>query len=176
MSTKRKGCGLLNNAINALPFELHIPGYQFCGPGTHLEKRLARGDRGINPLDAACCEHDIAYSQSKDLAKRHVADDILAAKARKRITAKDSTLGEKAAAATVWAAMKAKTKIGISLKTKIKKKKKTATTKKRILPAAKRGGFLPILPLLGILGSVVERRESRKWSTIIKQRSVNWKN
>jgi hypothetical protein len=74
MSTKRAGCGLLNSVINALPCELHIPGYQFCGPGTHLKKRLARGDQGINPLDAACREHDIAYSQSKDLAKRHVAD------------------------------------------------------------------------------------------------------
>jgi len=67
---------LLNRAINALPFELHIPGYQFCGPGTHLEKRLARGDRGINSLDAACREHDIAYSRSNDLAERHVADNI----------------------------------------------------------------------------------------------------
>jgi len=48
------------------PFELHIPEYQFCGPGTHLEKRLARDGQGINPLDAACCEHDIAYSRSND--------------------------------------------------------------------------------------------------------------
>ncbi|XP_072757719.1 uncharacterized protein [Anoplolepis gracilipes] len=56
------GRGLLNRAINALPIELHIPGYQFCDPGTRLEKRLARGDRGINPLDAACREHDISIS------------------------------------------------------------------------------------------------------------------
>jgi len=57
---------------------LHIPEYQFCGPGTHLEKRLARGDRDINPLDAACREHDIAYSRSKDLTKRHVDNKIFA--------------------------------------------------------------------------------------------------
>jgi len=50
---------LLNRAINVLPFELHIPGFQFCGPGMHLEKRLARDDRDINPLDAACREHDM---------------------------------------------------------------------------------------------------------------------
>lgn len=150
-----RGRGLLNRAINALPFELHIPGYQFCGPGTHLEKRLARGDRGINLLDAACREHDIAYSQSNDLAKRHVADNILAVKARKRITARDSTLGERAAAAAVWAAMKAKTKIGMGLKTKKKKKPLKRATNKRILPVAKRGGILPILPLLGVLGSLV---------------------
>ena len=130
--SKKIGTGLLNHAINALPIEFHIPGYQFCGPGTRLEKRLARGDRGINPLDAACREHDIAYSRSNDLSERHAADRILAAKARTRIVAKDSTLGERAAAATVWAAMKAKTKLGMGLKTKTKKR----TTKKQILPAA----------------------------------------
>ncbi|KYN20083.1 hypothetical protein ALC57_07570 [Trachymyrmex cornetzi] len=75
--------GLLNRAINALPFELHIPGYQF----------------------------------------------------------------ERAAATAVWAAMKAK--IGMGLKTKKKKRSK------RILPTAKRGGVLTVLPLLGVLGSLV---------------------
>ncbi|KYQ52679.1 hypothetical protein ALC60_08211 [Trachymyrmex zeteki] len=150
MSTK-KGCGFLNHAINALPIELHIPGYQFCGPGTHLEKRLARGDRGINPLDAACRDHDIAYSRSKDFTKRHVADKILAEEARKRITAKDSTFGERAAATAVWVAMKAKTKIGMGLKTKKK------PMKKRILSIAKRSSIIPIpiLPLLGVIGSLI---------------------
>jgi hypothetical protein len=151
MSTKIGG-GLLNRAINALPIELHIPGYQFCGPGTRLEKRLARGDQGVNPLDAACREHDIAYSRNSDLAERHVADGILAAKARKRITATDSTLKERAAATAVWAAMKAKTKLGMGLKTTRKKKR---TSKKRILPVAKRGGILPLLPLLGVVGSLI---------------------
>jgi len=143
----------LNNVINTLPFELHIPGYQFCGPGTHLEKRLARSDRGINPLDAACREHDIAYSHSNDLEERHVADRILVEKARKRIIARNSTLRERerATAAAVWAAMKAKTKIGMGMKTKVKTKKKT----KRVLPTAKRGGILPILPMLSALESLI---------------------
>src|SRR5436190_8658891 len=131
LSRTVSGRGLLNRAINALPIELHIPGYQFCGPGTHLEKRLARGDRGINPLDAACREHDIAYSRSNDLRERHVADNILAEEARKRITARDSTFGERVAATAVWTAMKAKTKFGMGLKTKKLTKKRT---KKRILP------------------------------------------
>ena len=147
------GRGILNRAINALPIEFHIPGYQFCGPGTRLQKRLARGDRGINPLDAACREHDIAYSRRNDLTERHAADNILATKARTRITARDSTLGERAAATAVWAAMKAKTKLGMGLKKTTKTKKKTA--KKRILPVAKRGGILPILPILGALGSLI---------------------
>jgi len=155
----KNGHGLLNRTINALPFELHIPGYQFCGPGTHLEKRLARGDQGINPLDAACREHDIAYSRSNDLTERHAADRILGVKSRKRIIVKDSTLGEKVAATAVWAAMKAKTKIGMGMKsktkTKTKMKTKKKTTKKRVLPTAKRGGILPVLPILGALGSLI---------------------
>ncbi|XP_011687487.1 PREDICTED: uncharacterized protein LOC105449806 [Wasmannia auropunctata] len=121
----------------------------------HLKGRLARGDQGINSLDEACREHDIAYSHSNDLAKRHVADEILTTKARKRITAKDSTFGEKAAVTTVWAAMKAKTKLGMGLKTKTKTKKKKSAMSKRILPVAKRGGTLPILPILGVLGSMI---------------------
>lgn len=76
-SRKLKSCsggGIINSLINKLPFELHLPGgYQFCGPGTKLEKRLARGDQGINHLDTACRAHDIAYI-SKDLATRHKAD------------------------------------------------------------------------------------------------------
>ncbi|KYQ47056.1 hypothetical protein ALC60_13931 [Trachymyrmex zeteki] len=92
--------GLLNRVINALPFELYIPEYQFCGPGTRLEKR------------------------------------------------RDLTLGERAAATAVWVAMKTKTKLGMGLKTRKRKSK-------RILPIAKRGGALPILPLLGVLGSLV---------------------
>ncbi|KYQ50678.1 hypothetical protein ALC60_10221 [Trachymyrmex zeteki] len=139
--------GLLNRAINALPFELHIPGYQFCGPGTRLEKRLARGDRGINPLDAAYREHDIAYSHSNELAKRHTADKLLAEEARKHIVTRDSSLGERAAATVVWV-MKVKTKFGMGLKTRKRKSK-------RILPITKRGGVLPILPLLDVLGSLV---------------------
>jgi hypothetical protein len=153
-STVKVGKGLLNRAINSLPIELHIPGYQFCGPGTRLVKRLARGDQGINSLDAACREHDIAYSRSNNLTDRHAADKILAAKARERITSKGSTLGERTAATAVWAAMKAKTKLGMGMKMKKKKSTKRARNK-RILPVAKRGGILPILPLLGVLGSLV---------------------
>ena len=153
-SRAKHGAGLVNSAINALPFELHIPGYQFCGPGTRLQERLARGDRGINPLDAACREHDIAYSRNKDLADRHVADLALAKRALERVKSKDAKLGERAAAATVWAAMKAKTKFGMGV-TKRRRLTKRKRKTRRILPIAKRGGFLPILPLLGALGSLV---------------------
>jgi len=72
----------------------------------------------------ACREHDIAYLHSNDLAERHMADKILAEKMRKRIIMRNSTLGERAAAAAIWAAMKAKIKFDMGMKTKVKTKKR----------------------------------------------------
>lgn len=119
------GRGLINNIINSLPVELHLPGYQFCGPGTKLKERLARGDKGVNPLDAACKEHDIAYSQSKDINKRHEADQVLANNAWSRVRSKDSSFAERTNAWLVTNAMKAKVKFGMgNVMRKIKKKKK----------------------------------------------------
>ena len=57
--------------------ELHFPGYQFCGPGTKVEERIGLGQRGINDLDAACMEHDLAYLHSNDPHDRRVADEHL---------------------------------------------------------------------------------------------------
>ena len=50
----------LNNIIDLVPFEMHVPGYQFCEPGTHLEERLERGEIGINPPNKAYRQHGIA--------------------------------------------------------------------------------------------------------------------
>ena len=110
------GRGVINSLINKLPFELHVPGYQYCGPGTKLDKRLARGDSGINPLDAACKQHDIAYSQHKNLSGRHRADKQLEEAAWHRVKSKDASFGEKAAAWAVTNAMKVKRKSGMGYK------------------------------------------------------------
>lgn len=110
------GRGLINKVINYLPVELHLPGYQFCGPGTKLKKRLKRGDIGINPLDAACKVHDIVYDQYTDIEKRHQADKELAEKAWARALSKDSSLGEKINAYLVTNAMKTKVKFGMGIK------------------------------------------------------------
>jgi len=118
-------------------------------------KRLARGDEGKNPLDAACRKHDIVYSRSNDLTVEY---KVLADKALGRVIARNSSLSERTAAATVWAAMKAKTKIGMGMKSKKMMRKKAM--KKRILPTAKRRR-LPFLPMLGALGSA-ERSAWRK--------------
>ena len=48
--------------------------YNYCGPNTRLEERLARGDEGINRLDQVCKQHDIDYSNAESLADKHIAD------------------------------------------------------------------------------------------------------
>ena len=54
--------------------EFHWPGYQYMGPGTHLAKRLKRGDPGINRLDKITKQHDIDYSRAKNLEDKWKAD------------------------------------------------------------------------------------------------------
>lgn len=117
-----KGSGLVNSAIDHLPFELHLPGYKFLGPGTKLQKRLARGDHPINRLDASAKEHDIAYAKHKDLEERHKADKVLENKAWSLVKDKDSSFGEKASAWLVTNIMKAKRKLGMGIRKKRSKK------------------------------------------------------
>ena len=89
----------MNNTINKLLLagdkfmpEIHLRRPQFtysaCGPFTKYEKRIQKfketGDTNYiykNELDKACIVHDAAYSDSKGLTKRTVADKILKNKA-----------------------------------------------------------------------------------------------
>ena len=89
----------MNNTINKLLLagdkfmpELHLRQRKFtysgCGPFTKHEQRIQKfkktGDTNYiykNELDKACFAHDAAYSDSKDLIKRTVADKILKNKA-----------------------------------------------------------------------------------------------
>lgn len=119
---------LLNCLINHLPFELHLPGYNYCGPGTKLTKRLIRGDRGINLLDEYCKQHDVAYNKSSSLIHRHKADIKLMKMARKRAQSSNASLGEKFAANLVNKAMLAKVSNGCGLKgSKLTKKESIKT-------------------------------------------------
>ena len=87
---------VLDALIDLLPFELNLPGgYEFCGVGTHLDERLQLGDQGINPLDKACLQHDLAYNSDKD---RRKADRILADKAFARMLSFDAEPSERTAA------------------------------------------------------------------------------
>lgn len=127
------GRGFINSVINKLPFELHLPGgYQFCGPGTKFQKRIARGDPGINPLDQACKAHDGVYENYKDLTTRHKADHELELRAWQRVKSKDANFKEKSAAWLVTNIMKAKQRLGMGCKSKTISRRKINKKKKNI--------------------------------------------
>lgn len=46
-------------------FEFHIPGYNYCGPGTNILYRLHNNIQPVNKVDQACMRHDINYMLSK---------------------------------------------------------------------------------------------------------------
>lgn len=155
-----KGEGLLNSLINKLPVELHLPGYQYCGPGTKLQERLARGDSGINSLDQACKEHDISYSKHKDTADRHIADRILTEKAWQRVKSKDASLSERANALLVTNLMKAKVKFGMgcSNSTVTSNKKESKMYKRKSTPNKIK--HLTLNKLRKLIGDKLKRKKS----------------
>lgn len=133
------GEGVVNSIINKLPFELHLPGYQFCGPGTKLEKRLLRGDKGRNKLDQFCRSHDLSYEKYSDISNRHKADKVLEEAAWSRVKAKDASLSEKAASWLVTNVMKAKRKLGLGMR---KRKVAAARRRRRQRKVTFKGGVL----------------------------------
>ena len=72
----QSGSGLFKypNTRPGFKGELHIPGYNFCGPGTKLLKRLDRGDLPVNKTDAVCRTHDIDYSKATSKEDVRAAD------------------------------------------------------------------------------------------------------
>ena len=88
-SNRQGGAGIdVQKWLGKTGIEFHWPGYQFMGPGTHLDKRLKRGDPGINRLDKIARIHDIDYSRSKNLKDKWAAD-------RKMVKAIDALPGRK---------------------------------------------------------------------------------
>ena len=75
------GGSLLNKAINNLPFEMHLPGNNFTGPGTKLNKRLnpdltpKKWSKPINRIDKAAYHHDLCYLKNNDTATRNAVCD-----------------------------------------------------------------------------------------------------
>ena len=107
---QKGGRGLINRLIDKLPIELHLTrNYQYCGPGTHFEKRKALGQRGFNSLDSLCFAHDQTYHTSKDNQKRFEADKQLEFGAWNIARSKNFPLSERLAAWLVVNAMKLKT-------------------------------------------------------------------
>ena len=73
--TIRGGKVDLQKALAKTGIEFHLPGYQFAGPGTKLQKRLALGQQGKNRLDRIARTHDIDYSMATSLHDKWKADD-----------------------------------------------------------------------------------------------------
>lgn len=170
----------LNTVINKLPFELHVPTYSFCGPGTRLRERVHQP--GKNPLDEACKLHDIAYHIHGDSKVRHQADKELADRARARVKAADASIGEKTVAWFIANIMTAKRKLGLGRKSfnkytqairstlrksKVKSpalaakmahmcaKKLCGNVKTpRIVTLPKQGGVLPLIPIFAALSAL----------------------
>ena len=76
-----KGGSILNKMINNLPVEMHLPGHNFTGPGTKLNKRLnsdltpKKWSKPINRVDKAAYNHDICYLKNNDTATRNAVCD-----------------------------------------------------------------------------------------------------
>ena len=96
--------------------ELRLPGYNYCGPFTKLDKRLARGEEPVNKLDAGRKEHDIFYRDHRDTKERHTADKELESIANERMHASDASIHEKFDATLVKADMKTKRFLGVGVK------------------------------------------------------------
>ena len=116
--------GWIQDKIN--PPEIHLPGYEYCGPFTKLEKRLKRGDPGINRVDKACKKHDIEYSKTRDKKERHRADQELLDDLD---SIENPTVGERIGRTIIKPIIKAKKTFGLgsSLIYCVKCKEKTET-------------------------------------------------
>ena len=101
--------------------EMHLkqPGFNYntCGPFTKNIKRIQKfketGDTSYiykNELDKACFQHDMAYGEFKDLAKRTIADKILRDKAFKIASDKKCDGYQKGLASMVYSFFDKKTK------------------------------------------------------------------
>ncbi|KAE9522496.1 hypothetical protein AGLY_017089, partial [Aphis glycines] len=134
----KTGKGFVNSLINSHLFEAHC------------------GDKGINPLDTACYDHDILHATRKHLEDRH---KVLELRTWERFKAKDTPRKEKIVAYTVINAMKAKRKIGMGCK---RKRKRTTKIKINgtllILTPGQSGGTISLIPIfagLSALGSLM---------------------
>ena len=99
------------------PGEKHLPGYNYCGPGTRLDIRLDEqnqpqsSEHPINAIDKACYAHDLAY-KSDDLRKRHIADVNLIYALN---AIKDKNLKQRITSWLIKTAMKGKILFGASI-------------------------------------------------------------
>lgn len=99
---------IVNKAIDNLPMEVHVPGYNFLGPGTHLDTKLPLNTQPVNKLDGLARTHDIIYNKTTDTEERDKADKALARGAWEFVKSSDSNIEEKITGWLTTTAMNAK--------------------------------------------------------------------
>ena len=113
---------LLNKFINNLPFEMHLPGHNFTGPGTKLNKGLnpdltpKKWSKPVNRVDKAAYHHDVCYLKNDDTATRNAVCDKNMLKELKGIY--NPTLRERFDKSIVRKLIGTKVKFGMGVKKK----------------------------------------------------------
>ena len=78
MATDQNDLDIVSALNTILPFEKHLPGMRYCGPGTRLDLRLDEepypGNEPVDRVDEAALKHDLEYSKYEDLKHRNKAD------------------------------------------------------------------------------------------------------
>ena len=119
------GRSILNTLVNKLPFEMHLPGHSFTGPGTKLYKRLNSDGTPmewsipINRVDNAAY-HDLCYSKHDDTKTRNKVCDRTMLGELSGIV--NQTLRERIDKSIVGKLIKAKVnfRLGLSIRKKLK--------------------------------------------------------
>ena len=119
----QEGGSLLNKAINNLPFEMHLPGHNFTGPGTKLKKRLKpdltrqEWRKPVNRVDKATYHHYVCYLKNDDTATRNAVCDKNMLKELEGIY--NHTLRERLDKSIVSKLIGTKVKFGMGVKKKV---------------------------------------------------------
>src|ERR1700722_12324674 len=80
MTTDQTDLDIVSALNTILPFEKHLSGMRYCGPGTRLDLRLDEngkpypGNEPIDRVDEAALKHDLEYSKYEDLKHRNKSD------------------------------------------------------------------------------------------------------
>jgi len=116
----KTGTGIFNKVVNKLPFELHLPGHNFTGPGTRLDRRLNADltpkdwSKPINRVDNAAYHHDLCYAKNQDRKTRNEICDREMVRELDEITT--PTLRERLERGIVRNLINAKANFGLGIK------------------------------------------------------------
>jgi len=99
------------------PNEKHLPGHNFTGANTNLDKRLINNiptpdSIPINRVDQASMKHDIAYRDHDDKETRHQADKAMI---HELDNIQNKTIRERIESALVKKILQTKVKLGMNI-------------------------------------------------------------